>query len=212
MGKDTRFGSERRGYHHGSLKDALLEAAGALLAQRGPAGFTLADAATLVGVPAAAPYRHFTDRTARLGELARRGFETFGDKLLAAWDEGRPDAGQALRRMGAAYLAFARAEPGLYGAMFGHVAALAAPEAGHAADRALEILHKAAVGILRQRGALEAGATQLALEIWSMSHGVAQLALAGHLDPRNAGCDPAVILESGVAGLVDLAVRKGGGR
>jgi AcrR family transcriptional regulator len=209
--KPRFFASERRGYHHGSLKDALLEAARTLLTERGAAGFTLAEAAKLVGVTGAAPYRHFSDRTALMSELARRGFDMFGDRLIAAWDEGRPDAGTALRRMGTAYLAFARAEPGLYGAMFDNVGALSAPEAGTAADRALEILRVSARQILRQRGALDAGARQLALEIWSMSHGVATLTLAGHLDAKIEGCDPAAILDNAVTGMVDLAVRRGGG-
>src|SRR5579863_8692041 len=96
-------GLGRRGYHHGRLKDALIEAARILIAEHGPSGFTLAEAAKRVGVTGAAPYRHF------------------GDSLAGAWDEGKPDARIALRRMGRAYLAFARAEPGLYSAMFNEV-------------------------------------------------------------------------------------------
>ncbi|MGB6655726.1 MAG: TetR family transcriptional regulator, partial [Methylovirgula sp.] len=46
-------GPERRGYHHGGLKDALVEAARALMAEHGPAGFTLAEAAKRVGVTTA---------------------------------------------------------------------------------------------------------------------------------------------------------------
>src|ERR1700761_3250260 len=120
-GKDWFGGQdERRGYHHGRLKDALIEAARRLVTERGLAGFTLAEAAKLVGVTAAAPYRHFADRNDLMGELARRGFELFGERLLGAWDDGRPDPRHALHRMGRAYLAFARADPGLYTAMFGN--------------------------------------------------------------------------------------------
>ena len=86
------FAEGRRGYHHGRLKDALIEAARALIAENGPAGFTLAEAAKRVGVTGAAPYRHFADRNALIGELARRGFEIFGENLARAWDDGRPDA------------------------------------------------------------------------------------------------------------------------
>ena len=120
------IGYARRGYHHGRLKDALIEAARVLIAEHGPSGFTLAEAAKRVGVTGAAPYRHFADRNDLIGELARRGFELFGESLAGAWDEGKPDARIALKRMGRAYLAFARAEPGLYSAMFNEVKNLAA--------------------------------------------------------------------------------------
>src|ERR1019366_3478359 len=96
----------RRGYHHGALKDALVEAARALIAERGAAGFTLAEAAKLAGVTPAAPYRHFNDRNALLGELARRGFEAFRARLDAAWGGGLPGPVAALWRMGEAYLDF----------------------------------------------------------------------------------------------------------
>ena len=82
------FCGGRRGYHHGRLKDALIEAARNLVAERGPAGFTLSEAAKRVGVTAAAPYRHFADRNALMSELAQRGFETFSDRLERAWDNG----------------------------------------------------------------------------------------------------------------------------
>ena len=201
-------GPERRGYHHGRLKDALIEAARSLMAERGPAGFTLAEAAKLVGVTGAAPYRHFSDRNALVAELAKRGFETFGQKLAAAWDQGRPDAITAFRRMGSAYLAFAREEPGLYMAMFGNVATLADKEPGAAADNALEILRQAAASVLRQFGASEAGVKNLAFQIWSTSHGVAMLALSGHLSAAQ-GCDPEPILQQATYALVETAIRQG---
>src|SRR5262245_10313095 len=51
-----------RGYHHGNLKEALVRAALELIAEKGPAGFTFAEAARWAGVSPAAPYRHFRDR------------------------------------------------------------------------------------------------------------------------------------------------------
>ena len=55
-------GRAERGYHHGNLKEALLQAALGLIAEKGAAGFTFADAARMAGVSPAAPYRHFRDR------------------------------------------------------------------------------------------------------------------------------------------------------
>ena len=62
---------ERRGYHHGNLREALIGAAVELIAQHGPAGFTVAEAARLAGVSPGAPYRHFRDAEALLAEVAR---------------------------------------------------------------------------------------------------------------------------------------------
>jgi AcrR family transcriptional regulator len=201
----------RRGYHHGRLKEALVEAARALVAERGEASFTLAEAAKLAGVTAAAPYRHFSDRNALLGELAKRSFDLFCQRLKGAWDEGRPDPVQAFRRMGTAYLAFAREEPGLYHAMFGTAQALT-PEHAAAARQSFDLLMTAAQAVLVHFGAETGGARQLANEIWALAHGVAQLMLAGHLDAGARPCDPNGVLGGGAASLIEMAIRRGGGR
>ena len=206
--KHPFFGhDERRGYHHGSLKDALVDAARRLVSERGLAGFTLAEAAKLVGVTGAAPYRHFADRNALVEELARRGFEHFGAKLRSAWDGGQPNPRTALQRMGDAYIGFAREEPGLYTAMFGNVQTLAAPGPGAAATEALDTLKTAATATLDEGVGREKAARDLAYEIWSLSHGVAMLTLAGHLQNGEEPA-PSDLLHRASAALVDAAVRR----
>ncbi len=200
----------KRRYHHGSLKQALVEAALELLAEGGPAALTLTEAARRAGVSPAAPYRHFTGRDALMSELARRGFETFGARIEAAWDEGRPDAQSAMRAMCAAYLKFARDEPGLYAAMFGQATTLADPQAGGAADHALEILWRAVVAWLQQAGAPAQGARYAALQIWSAAHGVAMLTISGHFDPVRSA-DPAAVLEGAAQGIMEGAVARAKG-
>src|SRR5213595_809254 len=105
-----------RGYHHGNLKEALIRAALELIAQKGTAGFTFAEAARTAGVSPAAPYRHFRDRDELLANVALRGFDQFEMALARAWDGGKPKPFKAFERVGAAYLAFARAEPAYYSA------------------------------------------------------------------------------------------------
>ncbi len=107
-----------RGYHHGNLKEALVRAALELIAEKGPAGFTFADAARWAGVSPAAPYRHFRDRDALLADVARRGFEEFAAALAKGWDDGKPDVMSAFDRLGRIYLDFAKREPSYYSAMF----------------------------------------------------------------------------------------------
>ena len=208
MSDGDRFLSEgRRGYHHGRLKDALIEAARSLVAERGPAGFTLAEAAKRVGVTAAAPYRHFNDRADLMSELARRGFTLFGDALERAWNGGRPDPVQAFRHMGAAYLDFAMAEPGLYSAMFGNVKALDEPGPGQAADKALATLRNAARAVLLLYGAPADGADALASEIWALSHGVAMLAMAGYFSDAH-GRSPHALIEGAAPALFEAHIRR----
>ena len=67
----------RRGYHHGNLREALIQAALELIGTKGTGGFTFAEAARSAGGSAAAPYRHFRDRDELLADVARQGFERF---------------------------------------------------------------------------------------------------------------------------------------
>ena len=91
MGSSDPPGWRRpRSYHHGNLKEVLLEAARKLIEQYGPAGFSLTEAARLAGVSPAAPYRHFRDRDALLAEVAKGGFERFAARLDMAWNNGVP--------------------------------------------------------------------------------------------------------------------------
>jgi AcrR family transcriptional regulator len=187
-----------RGYHHGDLKEALVRAALALIAEKGPAGFTFADAARWAGVSPAAPYRHFRDRDELLSDVARRGFEQFTLALSKAWDDGKPELMAAFDRLGKSYLDFAKREPSYYSAMF---------EAGVSidADAQLRAVSEAAFAVLR--GAAEklvAGmppkgrppALMVALHIWSMTHGIASLFARGDAARRTLPMPPEDLLEA----------------
>ena len=96
---DKRSDGRRDSYHHGNLREALIETALRLIAERGPAGFAFAELARAAGVSPAAPYRHFRDRTALLAEVARRGFDRFSAELEHAWNDGRPDPVTAIEAL-----------------------------------------------------------------------------------------------------------------
>src|ERR1043165_6708265 len=104
------------GYHHGNLKEALVRAALELIAEKGPAGFTFAEAARWAGVSPAAPYRHFRDRDELISDVARRGFPFLEQSFVKAWAGGGPEPLKAFERLGRAYLDFARREPAYYSA------------------------------------------------------------------------------------------------
>ena len=193
-------GRRRRGYHHGNLREALVDAALQLIAEKGTAGLTFADAARAAGVSAAAPYRHYADRDALLADVARRGFEVFAEALAAAWDEGRPTPRAAFDRLGRAYLAFARSEPAYYAAMFeAQVRPDADRELAQAGERAFGVLRKACEALIAE---LPAGrrppALMMALHVWSMSHGIASLFGRGDAARRALPMAPEELLEAGM--------------
>jgi AcrR family transcriptional regulator len=193
-------GEQPRGYHHGNLKEALVRAALELIAEKGPWGFTFADAARWAGVSPAAPYRHFRDRDELLSDVARRGFEEFAGALTRAWDDGRPEPLAAFERLGKAYLAFARSEPAYYSAMF---------EAGIPLDTSAELRQagESAFAVLRTASErlialMPAGkrppALMMALHIWALSHGIASLFARGDGSRRPLPMSPEELLEAGV--------------
>ena len=206
-----------RGYHHGNLKEALIDAALELIAQKGPAGFTFAEAARWAGVSPAAPYRHFRDREELLADVARRGFEQFEAALARAWDDGRPDAFTGFDRVGKAYLAFARQEPAFYSAMFeSGLPADANPTRMAASERAFAVLRAATERLVATVPAQNRPPVlMMALHIWAMSHGIASLFGRGDAARRSLPMSPEDLLEAAVLiylrGL-GLAVPGSGGR
>ncbi len=195
-----RRGHGPRGYHHGNLKEALVRAALELIAEKGPGGFTFADAARWAGVSPAAPYRHYRDRDALLADVARRGFDEFAAVLTKAWDDGRPDVLAGFDRLGKAYLDFAKREPAYYSAMFeAGVPVDADPLLREAGDRAFGVLRDAAeklVALMPAKG--RPPALMVALHIWSMSHGIASLFGRGDAARRSLPMPPEELLEAAV--------------
>jgi AcrR family transcriptional regulator len=197
---DDIHGHGRRGYHHGNLREALVRAALALIAEKGPSGFSFAEAARAAGVSAAAPYRHFRDRDELMADVARRGFERLEAALLKAWNGGAPEPFAAFEAVGKAYLAFAREEPAYYGAMFEAGVPLDRhPDLQSAGDRAFAVLRQAAE-LLVQRLPKERRPPSLmmSLHIWALAHGIASLFARGDAARRRLPMAPEDLLEAGV--------------
>ena len=195
-----KCGAKRRGYHHGNLREALIAAALELIGEKGPAGFTIAEAARAAGVSPAAPYRHFRDREALMADVALRGFERFAEALEAAWDEGKPHPYRAMENLGRAYLAFARSEPAYYGAMFeSQLPPDASPELSKASDRAFAVLRQACEALCALMPAdKRPPALMMSLHIWSLSHGIASLFARGDGARRKIPMTPEELLEAGL--------------
>jgi AcrR family transcriptional regulator len=189
-----------RGYHHGNLKEALIRAALELIAEKGPAGFTFADAARWAGVSPAAPYRHFRDRDELLASIALQGFERFAAMLATAWNDGRPDPARAFDNLGKAYLAFARTEPAYYSAMFeAGIPVESSLELRAAGDKAFAIVRNASETLIAQLPASKRPpALMVALHIWAVSHGIASLFARGDGAQRKLPMTPEELLEAAV--------------
>jgi AcrR family transcriptional regulator len=205
-------GGGRRGYHHGNLREALIEAALDLIAQKGPAGFTFAEAARHAGVSPAAPYRHFRDRDALMADVARRGFERFEGQLAAAWDQGRPNPLAAFDRLGKAYLAFAHEEPAYFSAMFESGLSMAEHrELAEAGDRAFGVLRSACEALVAgMPAAKRPPPMMMALHIWALSHGIASLFARGDAARRPLPMTPEELLEAAALIYLEGLGAKGG--
>lgn len=189
----------KRGYHHGNLKQALVEAALGLISEKGPQGFTLSEAAKTAGVTPAAVYRHFAGREDLLAEVAQQGYAIFGDLMTFAYDDGKPSALKAFEATGRAYLAFARRHPGHYMAMFEAGLTLDAhPDLALTAARARAVLDRAATALCDQMPAdRRPPATMFSAHIWALSHGVVELFARGQPGARSP-FPPEDLLEAGI--------------
>lgn len=162
-------------YHHGNLRPALVAAALERIESHGAEGVTLRAVAAQVGVSHAAPYAHFRDKNALLAAVAAAGFRELHARLRASRKARR--RGNALARLGVAYVAFAREHPALYALMFGS-------DVGQARSQELDEASEAAWRELQETVAAEVVPSQAhsaAVAAWSLVHGLASLLAAGRI-------------------------------
>ena len=200
----------KRGYHHGNLKQALVDAALVLIEAKGPQGFTLSEAAKSAGVTPAAVYRHFEGREELIAEAARQGFVIFADLIEHAYESGQPSALASIEATGRAYLAFARKYPGHYMAMFeSGLSVNANSDLARVAGRASAVLERAARELSEHiPPEKRPPPAMVSAHIWALSHGIVELFARGAPGGR-APFPPEDLLESGIGiylrglGLID---------
>ena len=191
---DTRAGGEetakKSGYHHGHLREALLDAAHRLIAESGPESFTLAEACRQAGVSTAAPYRHFADRNALIDSVAARGFAQLTERLKAARDRHEQGSVKSIVSMGQAYVAFAAAEPALFRLMFGRHR-LPPPTEQAMAEGAgcFKVLLEAVAAWLCKTGGTPAEQLNIAMPLWTIVHGTSHLLIDHDFDNVAPGTD-----------------------
>jgi AcrR family transcriptional regulator len=170
------------GYHHGDLRNALLEAVGEIISEKGLGGVSLREAARRAGVSHAAPSHHFGDKMGMLTAFAARGFEEFGQRMQVAADRAADDGVDAqLRAIGIAYLEFAVERQPYFEVMF-------RSEMHDSQDPDLKCISHDSFGVLmkvveaKQPAELDgADPMHVAMKAWAMVHGLATLWLDGAL-------------------------------
>ena len=178
-------------YHHGDLRQALLDEALRTIQADGIEHLTLRAVGETLGVSRTALYRHFSDKQALLAVVGREGFRMLRQALAAAWEQhGRGREG--FEAMGVAYVQFAVAHPSHYRVMFGRFIESCSKDAEFVqeAAAAFEVLVDALVeqqqaGLVRRDDPIV-----LARFIWAIVHGIAMLVIDGQLrgsDERGEG-------------------------
>ena len=162
-------------YHHGDLRDALVQAALGEVELGGPEAVNISALAKKLGVSQPAPYRHFADREALLAAVTAEAFRQFSATLRESM--AKPSKRSKLSRLAQATLTFGLRRNGIYRLMFASRIIAGAPKDSelHRAtmetfNLVLEALEAPAVGLLRERHALK---------IWAALHGVVMLAEQG---------------------------------
>jgi AcrR family transcriptional regulator len=194
-------------YHHGDLRDALVQAAFAEAEQGGPEAISIKALAKKLGVSQPAPYRHFADREALLAAVTAEAFRQFS--ALMRESIRKPSKRSKLSRFAQATLSFGLRRNGIYRLMFASrtMACAAKDSELHAAKMEtlallLEALEAPAVGLLRER---------YALQIWAAVHGVVMLAEQGLLTGKIANVSREELVEDMVQQIkmgLDLAIKQ----
>jgi len=179
----------KKNYHHGQLKDQLLEAVRQLVEERGPESFSIAEACRRAGVSTAAPYRHFKDRDEILHGVVLGAMHRMGAAMQSAAQAHAPGDPERIVALGKAYIDFARSEPGVFALMFGLTG-------GHADDPALTEEGQGKFDIVCQVVAEhmdvpadDPEVSARAYALWCAVHGHAFLVLDGKADETKISVD-----------------------
>ncbi|MGI9595306.1 MAG: TetR/AcrR family transcriptional regulator [Acidimicrobiales bacterium] len=167
-------------YHHGNLRQALLDAVGEIVAEKGTGGVSLREAARRAGVSHGAPAHHFGDKLGLLTAFSARGFELFGTKMRAAAD-GAETPEEKIVAVGLEYLRFAIEERAYFEVMF-------RDDMHDRTDSHHDAVSKGAFSVvmeiadqLAKSGSGRGDPMIIAIRAWSNVHGLATLWLDGAL-------------------------------
>jgi len=166
---------QKVGYHHGDLKEALVQAAYTLVSQNGAENFLLSEACRLAGVSTAAPYKHFKDRDEILEIVVARAFDELAERLAVAVAKKGDGTREGVIAMGEAYVNFAADEQRLFRLMFGQHPRLKKSEVVVGDGRRCftgVIEHVARYCVANE---VPGDPRKIAIKLWTFVHGAASL-------------------------------------
>jgi AcrR family transcriptional regulator len=180
-----------RSYHHGALREALIDAAVTLIEERGVEGFSLREAARRAGVSPAAPSHHFGDARGLLTAVAARTFAAFADALETA--DIRQDRVARIRSQAMAYARFALANRASFDLVWRKALIDDCdPDYCAAGQRAFATLDRAVRGDDAPTGGEFDASVAPSLAAWSIVHGFSRLAIDGVFGMGDAAAERAV--------------------
>lgn len=169
----------KKPYHHGELRQALVDSARTLVHERGASGFSLSDACRRAGVSTAAPYRHFADKHEILSEVAAQGFIDLTTRTRAEAEHHPLGSTERIVALGRVYFLFATSEPALFRMMLGQ-------EPGIEKNEKLAALgHECFAFVVQEvisfcnANNIAGDAQMFALQLWTLVHGAATLSIDG---------------------------------
>lgn len=174
----------KTGYHHGDLRQALINAALEMVQENGLSSLSLRKLARRVGVTHSAPYRHFEDKAALIAAMAEAGFTQLCEYMLRAREQEAGPPTEKLYALGLAYVFFAVEHPSYFRVMFGPEVRGKTdyPGLDEAHDEAFELLHNA-VEACQEHGDIREGPPDVhARTCWTLVHGIASLCVNDLID------------------------------
>jgi AcrR family transcriptional regulator len=164
-------------YHHGNLRQALLEAALSLLTEGGVSALTLREAARRAGVTHAAPYRHFADKNALLAAIAEEGFRLLSQEMQTQQDQ-HDDPVERLQSLVVSCVNFATLNPTRFRVMFDpEIIALRAPLLQETIEQSFDLLVDAVIDCQDAKRIREGNPREIAYSLWALVQGLAHVSI-----------------------------------
>jgi len=190
MGMESHIERQKsKPYHHGDLRNALIQAGLELLSEGGVQELDLRKVARRAGVSHAAPYRHFADKQALIAAINEEGFHLLTERIRSSLREVSDEPVEQLLGVALAYVRFAQENPWLMREMFSGITIERETfESLHAASKSVYRLYAEVIRSGQERGKIVDGdPTALAGVLWSVLHGLAMLIIENQMRPYADG-------------------------
>jgi AcrR family transcriptional regulator len=192
MGMESQIDRQKpKSYHHGDLRNALIQAGLELLAEGGVQELDLRKVARRAGVSHAAPYRHFADKQALIAAINEEGFHLLAERIRSTLREVSDEPIEQLLGVALAYVRFAKENPWLMREMFSGLTIERETFASlHTASKTAYRLYTEVIRNGQESGQIVDGdPTALAGVLWSVLHGLAMLIIENQMRPYADGSE-----------------------